>query len=34
MCPTGWFVPTGEGPEYMDETLGQVHTMGELKVRA
>src|SRR6185436_1690487 len=24
MCPTGWFVPTGEGPAYMDETLGEV----------
>jgi 2-oxoglutarate ferredoxin oxidoreductase subunit beta len=31
MCPTGWFIPTAEGPGYMDETLGQVHTMGELK---
>jgi 2-oxoglutarate ferredoxin oxidoreductase subunit beta len=33
MCPTGWFVPTAEGPGYMDDTLGQVHTMGELKGR-
>jgi len=33
MCPTGWFIPTAEGPGYMDDTLGQVHTMGELKVR-
>ena len=32
MCPTGWFIPTGEGPEYMNETLGEVHVMGELKV--
>lgn len=31
MCPTGWFIPTGDGPEYMDATLGQFHTMGELK---
>ncbi len=31
MCPTGWFIPTAEGPEYMDDTLGQVHKMGELK---
>jgi 2-oxoglutarate/2-oxoacid ferredoxin oxidoreductase subunit beta len=31
MCPTGWFVPTADGPGYMDDTLGQVHTMGELK---
>jgi len=32
MCPTGWFVPTGDGPDYMQETLGEVHVMGELKV--
>jgi 2-oxoglutarate ferredoxin oxidoreductase subunit beta len=32
MCPTGWFIPTLEGPEYMNETLGEVHIMGELKV--
>ena len=32
MCPTGWFIPTAEGPDYMQETLGEVHIMGELKV--
>jgi 2-oxoglutarate ferredoxin oxidoreductase subunit beta len=32
MCPTGWFIPTPEGPGYMQETLGEVHVMGELKV--
>jgi 2-oxoglutarate ferredoxin oxidoreductase subunit beta len=32
MCPTGWFVPTADGPGYMRETLGEVHIMGELKV--
>jgi 2-oxoglutarate/2-oxoacid ferredoxin oxidoreductase subunit beta len=32
MCPTGWFVPTADGPEYMSSTLGEVHIMGELKV--
>jgi 2-oxoglutarate ferredoxin oxidoreductase subunit beta len=32
MCPTGWFIPTIEGPEYMDDVLGAVHVMGELKV--
>jgi 2-oxoglutarate ferredoxin oxidoreductase subunit beta len=32
MCPTGWFVPTEAGPEYLHETLGDVHVMGELKV--
>ncbi|MGH9013809.1 MAG: thiamine pyrophosphate-dependent enzyme [Acidimicrobiia bacterium] len=31
MCPTGWFIPTGEGPDYMHATLGEVHVMGELK---
>src|SRR5215510_8499152 len=32
MCPTGWFIPTGEGPEYLADTLAEVHIMGELKV--
>jgi 2-oxoglutarate ferredoxin oxidoreductase subunit beta len=32
MCPTGWFVPTKEGPGYLDEVLGSVHRTGELKV--
>jgi 2-oxoglutarate ferredoxin oxidoreductase subunit beta len=32
MCPTGWFIPTAEGPEYLSSTLGEVHIMGELKV--
>jgi 2-oxoglutarate/2-oxoacid ferredoxin oxidoreductase subunit beta len=32
MCPTGWFIPTGDGPDYMQETLGEVHVMGELKI--
>jgi 2-oxoglutarate ferredoxin oxidoreductase subunit beta len=32
MCPTGWFVPTLAGPDYMQGTLGEVHVMGELKV--
>src|SRR5439155_20020171 len=31
MCPTGWFIPTLAGPDYMHETLGEVHIMGELK---
>jgi 2-oxoglutarate ferredoxin oxidoreductase subunit beta len=31
MCPTGWFVPTVEGPDYMHNTLGQVNVFGELK---
>jgi 2-oxoglutarate ferredoxin oxidoreductase subunit beta len=31
MCPTGWFIPTVDGPSYLNETLGEVHIMGELK---
>ncbi len=34
MCPTGWFVPTAEGPGYLDEVLGKVHRVGELKSAA
>jgi 2-oxoglutarate ferredoxin oxidoreductase subunit beta len=32
MCPTGWFIPVLDAPDYMDDTLGSVHVMGELKV--
>lgn len=32
MCPTGWFVPTAEGPGYLDSVMGSVHVTGELKV--
>ena len=32
MCPTGWFVPTAEGPGYLDRVLAPVHVTGELKV--
>ena len=32
MCPTVWFIPTGDGPDYLQATLGEVHVMGELKV--
>jgi 2-oxoglutarate ferredoxin oxidoreductase subunit beta len=31
MCPTGWFVPTADGPGYLDQVLGAVHATGELK---
>ncbi len=31
MCPTGWFLPTAKGPEYLDEQLGAVHEVGEIK---
>ena len=32
MCPTGWFIPTKEGPDYLDDVMGNVHRVGELKV--
>jgi 2-oxoglutarate ferredoxin oxidoreductase subunit beta len=31
MCPTGWFVPTADGPGYLDRVLGAVHATGELR---
>jgi len=31
MCPTGWFIPTAEGPGYLDSVLGSVHVTGEVK---
>jgi len=31
MCPTGWFVPTKEGPEYMSETFEGTYPLGVLK---
>jgi 2-oxoglutarate ferredoxin oxidoreductase subunit beta len=31
MCPTGWFLPTADGPDYLDRELGAVHEVGELK---
>jgi 2-oxoglutarate ferredoxin oxidoreductase subunit beta len=33
MCPTGWFVPTAKGPGYLDEVIGAVHRIGEIKAR-
>jgi 2-oxoglutarate ferredoxin oxidoreductase subunit beta len=33
MCPTGWFVPTARGPGYLDEVIGRVHRIGEIKAR-
>jgi 2-oxoglutarate ferredoxin oxidoreductase subunit beta len=32
MCPTGWFIETPQGPDYLDEVMGTVHVTGELKV--
>ena len=31
MCPTGWFLPTAQGPDYLSKVLGSVHVTGELK---
>ena len=31
MCPTGWFIPTAQGPDYLDQVMGSVHVTGELK---
>lgn len=31
MCPTGWFMPTKDGPDYMMDTLGKAYPFGELK---
>ena len=31
MCPTGWFLPTASGPDYLSKVLGSVHVVGELK---
>lgn len=31
MCPTGWFIPTSEGPDYLDKVLSPIHATGELK---
>jgi 2-oxoglutarate ferredoxin oxidoreductase subunit beta len=31
MCPTGWFIPTTEGPGYLNKELAAVHEVGEIK---
>jgi 2-oxoglutarate ferredoxin oxidoreductase subunit beta len=31
MCPTGWFVPTPEGPQYLEEAMMARFGIGELK---
>lgn len=31
MCPTGWFVPVIDGPDYLENVLGEVHQLGVLK---
>ena len=29
--PRGWFIPTGDGPDYMSDVLGKKYPFGELK---
>ncbi len=31
MCPTGWFLPTADGPGYLDGTFEQTYPLGVLK---
>jgi len=31
MCPTGWFVPTLDGPEYLEDSIMETFGIGELK---
>jgi len=31
MCPTGWFVPTAEGPGYLTEQMQSTYPLGALK---
>jgi 2-oxoglutarate/2-oxoacid ferredoxin oxidoreductase subunit beta len=31
MCPTGWFIPTAEGPGYQNDVIADVHVVGELR---
>jgi 2-oxoglutarate ferredoxin oxidoreductase subunit beta len=31
MCPTGWFIPTDEAPEYLAKTIAGTHAVGVLR---
>ena len=31
MCPTGWFIETEEAPDYLNDNLAAVHTIGVVK---
>jgi 2-oxoglutarate ferredoxin oxidoreductase subunit beta len=31
MCPTGWFIPTAQGPSYQNDVMAEVHVVGELR---
>jgi 2-oxoglutarate ferredoxin oxidoreductase subunit beta len=30
MCPTGWFVPVADGPDYLSDSLERTYPLGEL----
>lgn len=34
MCPTGWFVPAGDGPGYLEKSMQAQYPLGELRGRA
>jgi 2-oxoglutarate ferredoxin oxidoreductase subunit beta len=34
MCPTGWFIQTGEAPDYLTDKLAATQTIGTLKDRS
>lgn len=34
MCPTGWFMPTAEGPSYLAGTIEETFPVGQLKAPA
>jgi 2-oxoglutarate ferredoxin oxidoreductase subunit beta len=31
MCPTGWFIETGEAPDYLEDKLAATHKLGVIK---
>lgn len=31
MCPTGWFMPTAQGPDYLAKTIEQTFSVAQLK---
>ena len=31
MCPTGWFLPTADGPNYLETTFEETYPLGALK---
>jgi 2-oxoglutarate ferredoxin oxidoreductase subunit beta len=31
MCPTGWFIQTGEAPDYLDDKMASYHQPGIIK---